>query len=147
MTGLELLLIGGALSAGSSIASGAMARSASRRTAARLEADAEERRRVGAIEGDLILEEGRRAEGAAIAQAAAGGFTVDDSVQDALASIARAHALDARSARYGASRDAMRMSVEAAEQRAQGTASLISGAASAGGTLLTTAARAKGWES
>lgn len=141
MTGLEILAIGSAVAGvGSSLASGFQANAASKRSARRKRQDAAERREVGAIERDLALETGRRLEGEAVAEAAAGGFTTDGTVADAVAGIARATAMDAENARYGAARDARRLEIEAAEDRAQGRASLFSAGADAFGTALTAGA-------
>lgn len=138
-----LFIAGGALSAASSIYGGVSANNAARRQAARLEQDADVARQIGAQQAELALEDGRRAEGAAVAEAGGTGFGVDGTIFDGLASIRRASALDAANSRYEAQRRETQLRAEALEQRKAGTRSLITGIASGTGSLLGGVARAK----
>lgn len=141
---ISLLLIGGSvIQAGSQVASGFAANAAGKRTSRRLNEDADAAREIGAINAELALEDGRRLEGAALAEAGASGFGIDGTVLDGLAALARASAMDAGQARYEARAQERRLRIEAGEARVAGRTSLITGFASGAGSLVTGVSSAK----
>ena len=131
-----LLLAGSALTAGATAYSAISQQAAANRTAARLDRDAETARLVGAQQAEAALEDSRRAQGAAVAEAGASGFGVDGSIFDGLAALNRAGQTDAANARYEAQQRATSLNLEGQEQRIAGRSSLITGLAGAGGSLI-----------
>ncbi|WOI54301.1 hypothetical protein [Parvularcula sp. LCG005] len=111
------------------------------RQSARLLSDAAESRKLGALDAELIAQDSRREQGAAIAAAGGSGFAVDGTVNDALGSIATSFALDGQRARYEAGRRAAALKTEAWETRIRGRQSLLKGTLDGTGSLLSAGAQ------
>lgn len=128
-------MLGSIFRAVGSIFAGNAAYAAGKAKAAALRRDALEAKKAGENQARAIERNSRAAQGAGTVAAASSGFTVDGSALDVLSWMAQQYDADARTARYNANMDAVRLRNEANMAVYQGRVGQVTGYVRAGASI------------